>query len=102
MPYHRPMDNNNCCWNRMHGYQDHNNDCLLAYGPQYRNATMAVTFMDGQTLIYKNVRVCINTPKVDDGITANGTTLSFEVEAGTGFTLLGVRQYVYTIDEDQD
>lgn len=101
MPHTRGMDNKTCCWNMKHGYQSHNNDCLATYGPQYRNATMAVTFMDGQTITYKNVRVCINRPLQGDGIRVDGTTLKFEA-ADICFTLLGVRQYVYSIDADQD
>jgi hypothetical protein len=74
----------------------HNGDCLATYGPQYRDATMAVTFMDGKTIIYKNVRVCINRPN-NDGLTVEGTTLKFEAN-DVCFTVLGVRQYVYELD----
>jgi hypothetical protein len=87
---------NNCCWNIENNYPTHNPDCLTAYGPQFRDATMAVTFTDGETIVYKNVRVCINRPS-RDGIGVDGTTLKFEA-GDTCFTLLGVRQYVYEID----
>ncbi len=92
------MDNTNCCWNRKNAYANHNEDCLLIYGPVYRNATMAVTFTDGQTIIYKNVRVCINKPH-NDGIRVDGTTVYFET-MDTTFTVVGVRQFVYEIDDD--
>jgi hypothetical protein len=82
-------------------HNGHNTDCRTTYGPQFRDATMAVTFMDGKTQIYKNVRVCINrlleNGAEDDGIMVNGTTLRFEA-SDTNFTLLGVRQYTYEID----
>lgn len=88
----------NCCWNIKNNQPTHNGDCLAFYGPQFRDATMAVTFTDGATIIYKNVRVCIN--RFDnDGIAVDGTTLKFEA-ADICFTLLGVRQYVYEIDGD--
>lgn len=97
------MDNTNCCWNRKNGYANHNTDCLLVYGPQYRDATLAVTYMDGKTVIYKNVRVCVNrllpSGAEDDGLIIDGTTLRFETMDVT-FTALGVRQYTYTIDGD--
>lgn len=92
------MDNN-CCWNMKNNQPTHNGDCLARYGPQFRNATLAVTFMDGATIIYKNVRVCINKPGYD-GIEVNGTTVRFET-IDTPFTVCGVRQFVYEIDLDQ-
>lgn len=91
---------NDCCWNMKNGYATHNSDCLTAHGPQYRDAEMAVTFMDGYTQIYKNVRVCINRHD-DDGIGVNGTTLKFEAN-DVCFTLLGVRQYVYEIQDSAE
>lgn len=88
---------NTCCWNTRNGLP-HNSDCLKTYGPQYRNASVAVTFMDGKTIIYRNIRVCINRPG-NDGIRVDGTTVSFET-MDTCFTLCGVRQYVYEIEDD--
>jgi len=98
------MDNY-CCWNKRNNLDvpEHNEDCLATYGPQYRDATMAVTFMDGKTVIYKNVRVCINrllpNGAEDDGIIIDGTTLRFETR-DVAFTALGVRQYTYTLDDE--
>lgn len=97
MHYSVPMTND-CCWNIKNDHYPHNNDCLATYGPQFRDATVAVTFMDGKTIIYKNIRVCINRPG-DDGIVVNGTTVEFETY-DVCFTLLGVRQYTYTLDGD--
>lgn len=92
------MDNY-CCWNKKNGFPLHNGDCFTAHGPVNRNAAMAVTFTDGKTIIYKNVRVCVN--RFDnDGIDVDGTTVKFETADGTCFTLVGVRQYVYEIDDD--
>lgn len=80
------------------GHPVHNDDCLATYGPQFRDATLAVTFMDGETIIYKNVRVPINLPG-DEGIRVDGTTIYFEA-GDTCFTAVGVRQFVYEIDDD--
>lgn len=95
--------NETCCWNKRNGYASHNTDCLAATGPQYRDATLAVTFTDGKTILYKGVRVCINrlhpSGAEDDGLIIDGTTLRFET-LDVAFTLLGVRQYTYTIDGD--
>lgn len=63
-------------------------------------ADMAVTFMDGQTSIYKNVRV-LGMLGYSDPVVVNGTSMT--IEAGdVVFHLLGVRQYVYTITRDAD
>jgi hypothetical protein len=86
-----------CCWNVKNGHPMHNSDCLVAYGPINRPATMAVTFMDGETIIYKNVLVCINRPG-DDGIRIDGTSITFEA-GDVPFTLLGVRQFTYELDD---
>lgn len=99
MPHTGPMDKMNCCWNmRNVPSEGHNEDCLTAFGPLHLPATMAVTFTDGQTIIYKNVNVCVNTPLAGDGIKVTGTRMDFETMGGTFFTLLGVRQYTYTLD----
>jgi hypothetical protein len=63
-------------------------------------ADMAVTFMDGKTIIYKNVRV-LGMVGYTDPVVVDGTSL--HIEAGdTVFHLLGVRQYVYEITRDGD
>ncbi len=63
-------------------------------------ATMAVTFLDGKTVIYKNVRVLAVRGYSDPVVVEGPTGLS--IEAGdTVFHLLGVRQYVYEIDDDE-
>lgn len=88
-----------CCWNMKNAPREgHNIDCLATYGPQFRDATLAVTFMDGKTIIYKGVRVCINKPGYD-GIEVNGTTVEFET-LDVPFTVCGVRQFTYSIDGD--
>jgi hypothetical protein len=92
------MDNETCCWNRKNGYANHNTDCLHIYGPVHMDATMAVTFTDGATIIYKNVRVCINRPG-RDGIDVDGTTIKFEA-GDVPLVLLGVRQFTYEIDPE--
>lgn len=96
MHYLGPM-NEFCCYNIKKDLGVHNWDCYAFHGPRYKNATMAVTFTDGQTIIYKNVRVCIN-KRDDDGIVVDGTTVKFEA-ADTCFTVVGVRQYVYEIED---
>jgi hypothetical protein len=88
----------NCCWNMANvPNEGHNDDCLTTFGPLHVPATMAVTFTDGVTTIYKNVRVCVNMPG-HDGITVDGTTIVFETEDDTVFHLCGVRQFVYECD----
>lgn len=63
-------------------------------------ADMAVTFLDGATHIYKNVRV-LGMLGYSDPVKVDGTTLT--IEAGdVVFHLLGVRQYVFTITRDAD
>jgi hypothetical protein len=95
------MDNY-CCWNMKNAHRlnrfdpAHNDDCLATHGPVYADATMAVTFMDDKTIIYKNVRVCVNRPD-NDGIRVDGTTLAFEA-GDVCLTVLGVRQFAYEID----
>lgn len=90
-----------CCWNMKNGLTYHNGDCFAAYGPAFRDATLAVTFVDGKTEIYQNVQVCINRLRdngaEDDGIIIDGTTIRFETP-DVAFTVLGVRQYTYTLD----
>lgn len=88
----------NCCWNTKNNLPTHNGDCLAHYGPQFRDATLAITYMDGATIIYKGVRVCINKPGYD-GIEVKGTTVEFETLT-VPFTAVGVRQYTYEIDAD--
>ena len=61
-------------------------------------ATMAVTFMDGKTIIYKNVRV-LAVLGFSDPVVVDGTNVTIEA-ADTVFHLLGVRQFVYEIDDD--
>jgi hypothetical protein len=87
-----------CCHNRRAGFPHHNGDCFATYGPVYMDATMAVTFTDGATIIYKNVRVCINV-RDRDGIEVSGTTIKFEA-GDVCFTLVGVRQFTYEIESD--
>jgi hypothetical protein len=53
---------------------------------------IAVTFMDGKTIIYKDCRF-LAILGFSNPITVNGTTLEFEA-GGVPFTCLGVRQYV--------
>lgn len=60
-------------------------------------ATMAVTFLDGQTIIYKNVRVLAHLG-FSDPVVVDGTGMTIEAH-DTVFHLLGVRQFVYTIDD---
>ena len=97
------MDNKTCCWNRKNGYASHNEDCLLVYGPLTKDATLAVTYMDGKTIIYKGVRVVVNrlleNGAEDDGIIIDGTTVRFETLDVT-FTAVGVRSYTYTLDAE--
>lgn len=103
MHYTRYMTNT-CCWNTRNADlldptdPEHDDDCLTTHGPVYMDATMAVTFTDGATIIYKNVRVCINRPG-RDGIDVAGTTIKFEA-GDVCFTLLGVRQFTYEIESD--
>lgn len=86
-----------CCWNIGQGKPTHNDDCLAAFGPKFMDADLAVTFTDGATIIYKNVRVCINKPD-DDGINVIGTTIEFET-MDVSFTAVGVRYFTYTLND---
>lgn len=63
-------------------------------------ADMAVTFMDGKTIVYKNVRV-LGMLGYDDPVKVDGTNMEIETE-DTVFHLLGVRQYVCSITRDGD
>lgn len=87
-----------CCWNMRNVPEEgHNEDCFDTYGPLHVPGTMAVTFTDGVTLIYKNVRFCVNVPS-RTGVEVDGTSITFETECDTVFHLVGVRQFVYEYD----
>lgn len=63
-------------------------------------ADMAVTYMDGHTELFKNVRV-LGMLGYSNPVKANGTEL--EIEAGdVVFHLLGVRRYTFSITRDAD
>jgi hypothetical protein len=90
--------NKTCCWNAKNNQPTHNGDCLATFGPQYRDATLTVTFTDGQVLVYTGVRVPINVPG-DEGIRVDGTTIYFE-DSDECLTACGVRHFSYTLDGD--
>lgn len=61
-------------------------------------ADMAVTYLDGKTEIFHNVRV-LGMRGYTDPVVVNGTTM--EIESGdVVFHLLGVRRYSFTITRD--